>query len=76
MKPISVHVDEKDYRDLQSLAERTGRSVAELIREAMSEYLGKRGGRKGSIFDVRPHDSGAQLRPWTREELVDEMLDR
>lgn len=77
MRPISVHVDEKDYRDLKSLADRMGRSVGELIREAMSEYLGKRSGRsKGSIFDIRPHDSGAQLKQWTREELVDEMLDR
>jgi len=75
MKPISVHVDEQEYRDFKSLAERTGRSVGELIREAMTEYLGRRRGRRGSIFDVPLHDGGALLKPWTREELMDEMLD-
>lgn len=76
MKPISLHVEEGTYRDLKSLAERTGRPVAELIREAMSEYLSRRFGGGGSIFDLVPHPSGAQLRGWTREELLDEMRDR
>ena len=75
MKPISLHVDDRDYRDFKSLAERTGRPVAELIREAMTEYLGRRRGRRGSIFDVPHHDSGPLLKPWTREDLMDEMLD-
>jgi hypothetical protein len=30
---------------------------------------------RGSIFDVPLHDGGALLKPWTREELMDEMLD-
>ena len=76
MKPISLHVEEGTYRDLKSLAERTGRPVAELIREAMSEYLSRRVGGGGSIFDLAPHPSGAQLRGWTREELLDEMRSR
>lgn len=76
MKPISLHVDEKEYRDLKLLAERTGRSVAELIREAMSEYLGRLSGNRGSIFEIAPHQGGSLLKPWTREELMDEMLER
>lgn len=76
MRPISLHVEEGTYRDLKSLAERTGRPVAELIREAMSEYLSRRVGGGGSIFDLSPHPSGAQLRSWTREELLDEMRGR
>jgi 16S rRNA U516 pseudouridylate synthase RsuA-like enzyme len=76
MKPISLHVEEGTYRDLKSLAERTGRPVAELIREAMSEYLSRRLGGSGSIFDLLPYPSGAQLRGWTREELLDEMRGR
>jgi len=39
MKPISLHVEEKSYRELKSLAERTGRPVAELIREAPEHRL-------------------------------------
>lgn len=76
MKPISLHVNEDVYRDLRSLAERSGRPVAELIREAMSEYLTRRQGNGGSIFELSPHPSGAQLRGWSREELLDEMYGR
>jgi hypothetical protein len=74
MRPISLHVEDEVYRDLKSIAERTGRPVAELIRDAMSEYLSRRVGNGGSIFDLRPHQSGALLRGWSREELLDEML--
>jgi 16S rRNA U516 pseudouridylate synthase RsuA-like enzyme len=76
MKPISLHVNEDIYRDLRSLAERTGRPVAELIREAMSEYLTRRQGSGGSFLELPPHPSGAQLRGWSREELLDEMYGR
>jgi predicted transcriptional regulator len=76
MKPISVHVDDEDYRELKTLAERTGRPVAELIREAMAEFLAQRRGRGASIFELEPHPSGRLLAPWSRAELFDEMLDR
>jgi 16S rRNA U516 pseudouridylate synthase RsuA-like enzyme len=74
MRPISVHLDEGEYQDFKSLAARTGRPVAELIREAMAEYLGRRRSRGGSIFDVPVHHGGAQLKTWTREEIFDEMI--
>jgi len=74
MRPISVHVEEEDYRSLKGLAERSGKPVAELIREAMAEYLSRRGG-SGSIFDLAPHSSGPLLQPWSREDLFDEMLE-
>jgi predicted transcriptional regulator len=76
MKPISLHVEEEEYRSLKSLAERTGRPVAELIREAMAEYLARCSGRGKSILGLAPHDSGALLQLWTREDLLDEMLER
>jgi 16S rRNA U516 pseudouridylate synthase RsuA-like enzyme len=76
MKPISVHVDEESYRELRSLAERTGRPVAELIREAMAEYTAHRLGDAGSLFSLAPHPSGALLAPWTRTEILDERLSR
>jgi 16S rRNA U516 pseudouridylate synthase RsuA-like enzyme len=76
MKPISLHVDEASYRELKSLAERTGRPVAELIREAMTEYALHRRGASGSLFDLEPHPSGALRAPWTRAELLDERLRR
>ena len=75
MKPISVHVDDEVYRSLKTLAEQTGRPVAELIREAMSQYLDRKVGRGPSLFDLRPHQSGSLLRGWNREELLDEMME-
>jgi hypothetical protein len=76
MKPISLHVEDDDYRSFKALADRQGRPVAELIREAMGEYLVRQGRRKGSIFDVSPHPSGPLLAPWTRDELLDEMREQ
>ncbi len=75
MRAISLHVEDEVYRSLKTLAEHTGRPVSELIREAMAEYLGRKVGRGPSIFSIQPHSSGAALKPWTRDELYDEMLD-
>jgi hypothetical protein len=50
--------------------------VAELIREAMTEYALHRRGASGSLFDLEPHPSGALRVPWTRAELLDERLRR
>ena len=70
-----MHVEDEVYRSLKTLAERTGRPVSELIREAMSEYIDRKIGRGPSLLDLPAHFSGALLKPWTREELLDEMLD-
>ncbi len=75
MKPISLHVEDETYRNLKALASWTERPVAELIREAMAEYLGRKFGRGPSLLDLPAHPSGALLAPWTREELFEEMLD-
>jgi hypothetical protein len=75
MRAISLHVEDDVYRSLKSLAEQTGRPVSELIREAMAEYLGRKVGRGPSLFDIPAHPSGAALKPWSRDELFDEMLD-
>jgi hypothetical protein len=72
MRPISLRVEVEVYRSLKSLAERTGRSVSELIREAMSEYVGRKIGHGPSLLDLPAHPSGALLKPWSREELLDE----
>ncbi len=73
MKPISLHVEEEEYRILKSLGAREDRPVAALIREAMTEYLVRRGDREESLFDLAPHASGELLEPWTRADLADEM---
>ena len=74
MRLISVHVNDADCRSLKSLAESSGKPVAELIRKAMAEYFARNEG-SGSLFDLAPHPSGALLQPWRREDLLDEMLE-
>ena len=75
MKPISVHVAEDDYRDFKALATLRGRPIAELIREAMADYLKRESRTSRSVLDIPPYPSGKMLRSWTRSELYDEMLD-
>ena len=74
MKQISLHVDEESYRELKSLAERTGRPMAELIREAMDEYTAHRRVSARSLFDLEPYPSGTLRAPWIRAELIDERM--
>lgn len=76
MKPISVHVPERAYRELKSIAARKGRPVAELMREAMAEYLERERTSQRSILDLPPHASGSLKKGWTRSDLLDEKLGR
>lgn len=76
MKVISVHVAEEPYQRLKSLAAREGRPAAELVREAMQEYLARAGSATHSLRDVPVHDSGKLRKGRTRSGLLDEMLRR
>ena len=58
------------------MADRQGRPVAELIRQAMADYLEREKTSGRSILDVQPHRSGRLRKRWTRAEIVDEMLER
>ena len=75
MKPISVYLSERAYQDMKSLAAERGRPVAELIRQAMDEYLQRERLGRPSLLDRPGHESGRLLRPWTRSEVADEMLE-
>ena len=76
MKPISVHVAEPAYDAFKQVAKRQGRPVAELVREAMADYLTRQRASARSIVDIAPHHGGPLKRKWTRAELVDEMRRR
>ncbi len=75
MKSISLHVPDAAYQELKSLAGRQGRPVAELIRQAMLDYL-ERDRRERSVLDLAPHRSGRLKRAWTRSDIAEEMLGR
>jgi hypothetical protein len=76
MRTISVNVSEADYDEFKSLAAQDDRPVAELIRDAMSRWLGDRRRTGPSLVDIQPVDCGAMLRPFERSEVADEMFDR
>ena len=74
MKAVSVHLSETAYQEMKSVAARRGRPVAELIRQAMEEYLTRQRETGASVFELAPHRSGRMLQGWDRSELLDEML--
>ena len=76
MKPISVHVAEPAYEALKHVARSQGRPVAELVREAMADYLTRQRASARSLLDIAPHPGGPLKRKWTRSELADEMRRR
>ena len=76
MRAISIHVPDRAYQELKSIAARSGRPVAELIREAMMDYLAHERVSHGSVLELPPHKSGRLLRRWTRSEILDETLRR
>lgn len=76
MKAISVHVIEDDYQRFKRLSALRGRPVAELIREAMADFLRKEKPVGRSLLDIPAHESGEMLSDWTRDEIYDEIYNR
>jgi hypothetical protein len=75
MKAISVHVEEDNYRTFQRLAAREGKPVAELLREAMADYLQRKLPTGRRLTEI-PARKGRQIvEGWTRSEVFDEMID-
>lgn len=66
----TVYLDAADYRRLKVIAEKEGRSAAELVREAVREYAARRS------THTRPRSLGA-FRSGRADlaERVDELLD-
>lgn len=48
-KRTTVYLDEKDYRRLADIAAADGRATAELIREAIAEYVRRRAPRTTAL---------------------------
>src|SRR5205809_456828 len=61
VKVISVHVSERPYAELKSLAASRGVPVAELIRTAMDSFLEGEQSAAGSVLDLAPLHGGRQL---------------
>lgn len=77
MKTISLAVSESDYEAFRLASQSGGRSVAQLIREAMAVYRSEHLEERTLLTDF-PVLVGHRLLTDlpTREEIHDEMLDR
>lgn len=75
MKAISLNVSDPTYRLFQEESERRDRPAAELIREAMEEYVRMRFAPRLSLADIKPVSLGKPLVPidWS-EDIFDEMM--
>jgi hypothetical protein len=75
MKTISVNVSEPVYQDFLEYAQRTDRTAAELICEAMELFRAQRIAARGSIRSLNPLDLGEVIAPLDAEDnLLGEML--
>jgi hypothetical protein len=75
MKTISVNVSEPVYEDFMEHAQRTDRTAAELIREAMDLFRNERIHPRTSLAALKPLNLGKTLRPLSRQDdLLGEML--
>lgn len=74
MKTISLNVPYPTYRLFQLESQRRDRPAAELIREAMEEYVRKHFGPRMSLSEIKPVSLGKPLLPidWS-EDLLEEM---
>lgn len=77
MKSISLSVYPEDYEEFRRVAEQEGRSIAQLIREAMAHYrksvLASRTVLRDVPVLVGPRPVGSLP---SRDELYDEVFDR
>lgn len=73
---ISLDVPEREYRALESVADRRGQAVPEVARELISEFVSQQQGSGRSVLDIPPHPGGKPLRGWERDEIFDEMIQR
>jgi hypothetical protein len=75
MKTISVNVSEPVYDDFMQHAQRTDRTAAELIREAMELFRNQRIRPHTSLAELKPLNLGKTLKPLSsRDDLLGEML--
>ena len=76
MTTIRVTVPDPVYRCFQAQARAQGRSMPEVIRQALEEYRQKHVGSGSSVLEIQPVSVGKVIRPLSRrDDLLREMLD-
>jgi hypothetical protein len=76
MKPISVTVAEEDYEAFREAAQAQGRSIADLIREAMTYYRAEQLEARAPLDQI-PVLAGHRLKTKlpSRSEIYDEVFE-
>jgi hypothetical protein len=77
MKTISLAVAEDVYEAFRHLSQEQGRSIAQMIRDAMNSYLAEHRPPRRRLEEVRVFPGMRPIAPFpTREEIWDEIYDR
>ena len=77
MKPVTVYFQEVKYLMFQQMALQQNRKAAELVREAMDEYLVNHSTNHGTFKNWRPVSLGGlknKTSDWFSKDYQDEML--
>ncbi len=76
-KPVTVYLQELKYLMFQQIAKDQNRKAAELVRDAMDEYLENHAGKKKSLESWQPVSLGGLktgAQDWISKDYQDEML--
>ena len=79
MKPVTVYLQELKYLTLQQMAQEQNRKAAELVRDAMDEYIEQHGHPKKNMESWEPISLGGlkhDAADWASKDFQDEMLGR
>ncbi len=77
MKPVTVYFQEMKYLVFQQMAQEQNRKAAELVRDAMDEYIERHGTKKKSLDSWKPFSLGGMkeaAKDWLSKDYQDEML--
>ncbi len=77
MKPVTVYFQELKYLMFQQMAKAQNRKAAELVRDAMDEYLQNHGRTKKTLDSWQPVSLGGlkqDAKDWISKDYYDEML--
>ena len=77
MKPVTVYLQELKYLRFQQMAEQQNRKAAELVRDAMDEYIQNHGENKKSLDSWQPVSLGGlkqDASDWLSKDFQDEMM--
>ena len=78
-KPVTVYLQELKYLIFQQMAAEQNRKAAELVRDAMDEYIQNHLQTKKTINDWKPLSLGGlktQSKDWISKDYQDELLGR